>query len=253
MVPWRQLAAAAFITGSFAGADASAVEFTYSSNELKWRSGSFNELNDYGQAAPPPRFSFSFDVPGSWLSPDSPSTFHIPVQSVTTDPAFFETIDINLGAGGTLTVNPDGSVASWIFSMLLTELPVPRDPIYDVFDRRVLISSVYGAGTCNCDTFELKNTLFTYNGEYFEPLGFAQAVYRSRSRPIGWIPGAVSPVPEPSSAAMLTGGLLLLALHGLRRRLREQGRRLFATAIPFLSLSLTQIKEPPCARCGISL
>jgi hypothetical protein len=234
MISSRRMALGVFIGSLFTAGDAMAnVEFSYDSNPLKWRYGYFNELTNYGsQVDPWPRFSFSFDVPESWLSTTSPSTFFIPVQQASTDPVLFETIDINPGAGGTLTVNPDGTVASWNFSMLLTELPVPHDPIYDVFDRRVRLSSAYGAGTCNCDILELKNTLFEYNGEYFEPLGPAAAWYRSRSTLGGWT-GEISAVPEPATITMLLSGLLLLAMHGWHRRVRAgsryEGYRLLST------------------------
>jgi hypothetical protein len=210
------------------------ILFNYSSDSLPWQWGTMNGEPDlYGsQVDPPPSFAFSFFVPDSWLSATSPTTFTVPVQQASTDPVLFQNIDINPGAGGTMTVNPDGSVSAWNFSMLLTELPVPQDPIYDVFDRRVLLSSAYGSGTCNCDILNLRNTLFFYNGEYFEPLGPAEAFYSGGNSPAAWTTSMVSSVPEPSSVLMLLGGLSLLGWYGRRSRLAANVR---ASRIPLLN------------------
>jgi hypothetical protein len=228
----KMAATSLFIAGVLASADALAdTQFSYSSDELEWQWGKMNgEWDLYGSQGDMPSFAFSFLATDSWLSATTPSTFTIPVHQVSTNLQFFETVDINPGAAGTVTVNPDGSVSAWNFSMLLTELPVPRDPIYDVFDRRVYLTSAYGAGTCNCDVFHLKNTLFTYNGEYFEPLGPAEALYRGDSSPIAWSRTAISAVPEPGTAVMFLSGLLLLVLYGWRRRASDD--RVPAGALP---------------------
>jgi hypothetical protein len=99
----------------------------------------FDEQPDtYGQVSPSPALRSHLRAPITGCPP-SATTFSVPVQDVSTGEQYFQTIDVNTGAGGTLTVNPDGSVAAWDFSMVLTELPVPRDPIYDVFDRHIYL------------------------------------------------------------------------------------------------------------------
>jgi hypothetical protein len=64
----------------------------------------------------------------------------------------------------------------------------------------------------------LKNTLFFYNGEFFQPLGVGEALYRGDNSPAAWSVSAVSAVPEPSPCLMLLGGLALAGFAARRQR-----------------------------------
>ena len=115
-----------------------------------------------------------------------------------------------------MTVNSDGSIVAWAFNMLITEMDIPAN--VTPFDRRVNLLSAYGAGSCNCDVFHLKNTLYVERGYGYELLGPAEVTYRSANALENWTVAQVSAVPQPPVYTMMIGGLALIGWTAGRRR-----------------------------------
>lgn len=182
------------------------VELTYTSQTIAWESASlFGEPDLELGTYYPPSFTLSFNSPDT-LSSSAPTTFLMNNPQVSTDPSFFENILVAPSSKGSVTVNPDGTIANWNIFLALQENLTPGS---FNFDRHVTIASNGGEGSCNCDRFNINGNLWLYRGWGYVLLGPIAITYGDKNNPDNWDITNPTKIPEPQTGLLILSGLAM--------------------------------------------
>jgi hypothetical protein len=121
----------------------------------------------------------------------------------------------NAPTNSSITLNPDGSVASWQI-LLSFESSGPAIGDNPPYSNIWFLESNYGIGTCNCEFFRYDYDLYSqrpYHWGYVNTLGFE---FRNENMPGNWVIEQVD-VPEPMNYLLMFSGLSMICLLRLRK------------------------------------
>jgi hypothetical protein len=136
--------------------DVSAYQFTYTSQELTKFSHSVNGGDGVdGYVPPPATFSVIFDAFDNGLTYDFLSA------DVIADSGILIQFTAIPGNGSSISLNDDGSIAAWNFSVEFMQAAQGTNMEYPPDRALWRVESSYGIDSCNCESLMLDFDVYT--------------------------------------------------------------------------------------------
>lgn len=192
-----------------------ALQFTYTSQALEFKQGYLGGQPDdfIGTYDPPtPVFNVSFVGTTNGLT----TKFLFGDLAVNERDQTYQFDSVPATANSRITLNDDGSIASWNFTFGLF-IKTPQTIDYPMGQDAWLFQSSYGANTCNCDVYRRSFDIYTprpyYTWQYVNRIGLFYGGENSLSN---WA-FENTEIPEPSSYLLFLFGLGVICLTRLHK------------------------------------
>jgi len=218
----RLVSLAIFFGTSLFAQSTFALQFTYTSQALEFKQGYLGGQPDeyIGTYDPPsPIFNISFVGTANGLT----TKLLFGDVTVSEHENLYQIDDIPATNSSRITLNNDGSIASWSFSLGIVKT-TPQTSDNPPNRAAWLFQSSYGANTCNCDLYKKSSDIYTprpyYTWQYVNRVG---VLYVGENSLSNWSVENTE-VPEPMSYLLLFSGLTVIGLTRLRNVTTKHNR-----------------------------